>query len=108
MTNEHKVNVKDAEGKVIARVLYNSNLDNWNGSNWTSGSTGRHLGLTRLKKSGQYVLIHGTQWQGEINTAEIISPKEAYQIILQMDHEDLLEKYPDLKKYDSEIEMEEE
>jgi len=26
--------------------------------------------LTRLKKSGKYVLIHGSQWQGEQDSAE--------------------------------------
>jgi hypothetical protein len=106
--SSYKVNVRDSEGKVIARVEENSNLDNWNGSNWTSGSTGRHLGITRLKKSKQFVLIYGTQWQGEQTTAEIVSEYEAYQTIVQHDHDELLEKYQDLKKYESEIETEEE
>jgi hypothetical protein len=107
MSKESMVNVCNEEGKVIARVKYNSILDYWNGSNWTSGSTGRHLGITKLKKSGQYVLIHGTQWQGEKDYAEIVGDEEAYQTIMQMNHEELLEKYPDLKRFSSEIETEE-
>ena len=47
-----KVNVYE-DGKVIARVQYNDNLDYWDGKNWTCGSIGRHLGLTRLRKSGR-------------------------------------------------------
>ena len=64
------------DGNIIARVNYNSDLDYWDGRNWTCGSTGHHKGLTKLKKSGQYVLIHGTQWQGERDSAEIISKEE--------------------------------
>ena len=35
-----KVNVYE-DGKVIARVQYNDNLDYWDGKNWTCGSIGR-------------------------------------------------------------------
>jgi hypothetical protein len=41
-----KVNVTDGNGGVVASVEYNSILDHWDGSNWTCGSTGRHLGIT--------------------------------------------------------------
>jgi hypothetical protein len=97
------VNVYDGNGKVIARVNYNDNLDNWDGHNWSCGANGRHLGITKLKKSGQYVLIHGTQWQGEGNTSEIITHEEAFQVILRNGHSELLEKFPDLKKYIGEL-----
>lgn len=107
LEDDNMINVTNEDGKVIARVNYNSNLDNWNGRNWTSGSVGKHLGITKLKKSGQYVLIHGTQYEGEKNTAEIISPEEAFQVIMQTNHEDLLEKYPDLKEFEHGIETEE-
>lgn len=107
MSEEYMINVCNNEGKVIARVKYNSNLDYWDGHNMTCGSTGRHLGITKLKKSGQYVLIHGTQWQGEKDTAEIITPEEAYQTIMQMEHSELLEDYPDLKEFENEMETEE-
>jgi len=92
------VNVYDCD-EVVARVEYNSNLDHWDGNNWTSGSTGRHKGITRLK-DGRYVLIHGTQWQGESDSAEIISADEALQEILQSGSSDLLDepKFADLKE----------
>lgn len=106
--SDYKVNVCDEEGNVVARVNYNSNLDYWNGSNWTSGTTGRHLGITRLRKSGKFVLIYGTQWQGERDTAEIVSDKTAYNEIVRSGNTELLDKYPDLKKYEEEnIETEE-
>lgn len=85
-----KVNVY-SDGKVVARVEYNSNLDHWDGSNWTSGSTGRHKGITRLK-DGRFVLIHGTQWQGETDSAEVISAEEALQEILAADCDELLDE----------------
>lgn len=93
------VNVYDENGRVIARVEANNNLDRWDGSNWTCGSTGRHKGITRLK-DGRYVLIHTTQWQGERDTAEIISAEQALQEILQAEATELLDepKFAELKE----------
>lgn len=45
--------------------------------------------MTKLK-DGRYVLIHGTQWQGERDWAEIISPEQAVQEILKSGNVDLL------------------
>ena len=94
-----KVNVYDDNGDIVARVEYNDNLDHWDGSNWTSGSTGRHLGLTKLQ-DGSYVLIHGTQWQGERDHAEIVSADQALQEILQSGNAELLEerRFSELKE----------
>jgi hypothetical protein len=86
-----KVNVYSESGEVVARVEYNSNLDFYDGSNYTCGSTGRHQGLTKLK-DGRYVLIHGTEWEGERNTAEVVTADEALQAILSSDNDELLEE----------------
>lgn len=86
-----KVNVLDENGKVIARVNYNSNLDFWDGNNHSCGVLGRHKGLTKLK-DGRFVLIHGTQYQKERDYAEIISKEQALQEILRSGNEELLEK----------------
>lgn len=105
----YKVNVYEYGG-VIARVRYNSNLDYWDGSNWTCGSTGHHKGLTKLK-NGQYVLIHGTQWQGEQDWAEAITADQALQEVLQSGNTELLDKpkFSELKKlYEESILQEEE
>jgi len=92
-----KVPVYEDEN-VVARVEYNQNLDFWDGRNWTCGSTGRHLGYTKLKKSGKYVLIHGTQWQGERASAEVVTGEELVQAAARTDHiEDLYADYPELK-----------
>jgi hypothetical protein len=101
-----KVNVYK-DGKVIARVQYNDNLDYWDGKNWTCGSTGRHLGLTRLRKSGQYVLIHGTDLQGEQDSAEIVTDEEAYQAIVSSGNIELLEKFPDLQRFEEDMDTDE-
>jgi hypothetical protein len=101
-----KVNVYE-DGRVIARVEYNSNLDFWDGSNWTCGSIGRHLGLTRLRKSGQYVLIHGTDFQGEQDRAEIVTDEEAYQAIISSGNFELLDKFPDLQRFEEDIDTDE-
>ena len=74
--------VDEVDGDVIARVRYNQNLDYWDGRNWQNGGVGRHKGITKLR-DGRYVLIHGTNWQGEKDWAEIISPEQALQEILK-------------------------
>lgn len=93
--------VYDEDHEVIGEVEYNSNLDYWDGRNHTCGSTGRHKGLTRLT-DGRYVLINGTQWQGERDTANVISEREACQEILRSGNTDLFESFPELKKYKEE------
>ena len=95
---EYRVNVYE-DGEVIARVRYNQNLDYWDGRNWQNGGVGYHKGLTKLK-DGRYVLIHGTDWQGEKDWAEIISPEQALQEILKSGNTELLEtkKFAELKK----------
>ena len=88
------VQVFDGE-EIVGQVDYNDNLDFWDGSNYTSGSTGRHKGLARLE-DGRFVLIHGTQWQGERDHAEVITKKQAVQEILESGNEELFEKFPEL------------
>ena len=104
-----KVNVYNTNMEVIATVEYNNNLDVWNGSNWQNGGTGLHLGITRLD-DGRLVLIHGTDWQGRHDHAEIISEKQAYQNIKKYDDSLLTDPdYPEfheLQKYDKELPQE--
>lgn len=95
------------DGKIIARVEYNTNLDFWDGNNWTCGSTGRHLGIVRLKKRKQFVLIHGTQWAGQKDTAEVVSDEEAFQAIMAADQPGFLDDWPDLKRFVEELDGEE-
>ena len=109
---EYRVNVYENEfmEEVVARVRYNQNLDFWDGRNFTCGSTGRHKGLTKLK-DGRYVLIHGTQWQGEKDYAIVISAEQALQEILKSGNHDLLEtkKFRELKElYEKQMVDEEE
>ncbi len=72
------------EGELIATVKYNSNLDQWNGNNYQNGGTGKHLGITKLE-DGTFVAIHGSDWQGDTDWAEIITPKKAYELIMKFD-----------------------
>ena len=95
---QYRVNVYE-DGDVIARVRYNQNLDYWDGRNWQNGGVGRHKGITKLK-DGRYVIIIGTDWQGEKDWAEIISPEQALQEILKSGNTELLDtkKFAGLKK----------
>lgn len=97
------VNIYDNNGDVIGTVKYNNNLDVWNGSNWQNGGTGLHLGITKLS-NGEYVKINGTDWQGCENSAEIISEKRAFQLIMKYAPKLLEEeKFKDLKKFEKDL-----
>lgn len=95
---QYRVNVYDGDD-VVARVRYNQDLDYWNGRNWQNGGLGLHKGITKLR-DGRYVLIHGTDWQGERDWAEIVSPEQALQEILRSGNTELLnkKKFAELKK----------
>ena len=97
-TKQYRVNVYDGND-VVARVRYNQDLDYWNGRNWQNGGLGLHKGITKLR-DGRYVLIHGTDWQGERDWAEIVSPEQALQEILRSGNTELLntKKFAELKK----------
>lgn len=102
MAKEYRVNVYQDEhelSEVISRVRYNSNLDYWDGRNWSNGGVGMHKGITKLK-DGRYVIIIGTQWQGEKDYAYIVTPQDALQEILRAARFELLElkKYKELKE----------
>jgi len=98
---EEIVNVYDGE-EIIATVTYNNNLDMWTGSNWQNGGTGRHKGLTILE-DGRYVLIHGTDWQGEKDHAEIITKQEALQEILRTGDHELLDEFNLRDEYEKKL-----
>jgi len=87
-----RVPVYNEEGEIVARVEYNDNLDVWDGRNFSAGSTGRHLGITKLK-TGAFVLIYGTQWQGEKDYAKIVSKETAFQAALKSGKEKIIDKY---------------
>jgi len=89
------VAVTDDTGDIVAEVDYTDNLDYWDGRNHTCGSTGRHKGLTQLP-DGRFVLVHGSDWQGERNTAEFITAARAVQEILRSGNTDLFDDYPEL------------
>ncbi len=87
--------VYDEDGTIVAEVEANTNLDYWDGHNYTCGHTGRHRGLTQLE-SGEYVLIHSTQWVGERDYGEIVTPAAALAEILRSRNLELLDQFPDL------------
>lgn len=88
---EYRVPVYEYEGgNVVARVRYNQLLDFWNGRNWHNGGLGRHKGITKLQ-DGRYVIIYGTDWQGERDYGLVCSAEHALQEILKSGHVELLE-----------------
>ncbi|MCL4408693.1 MAG: hypothetical protein M1521_08675 [Thermotogae bacterium] len=100
-----RVPVYDKNGELVARVKYNSNLDRWNGHDMCVG-LGLHAGFTRLK-DGRNVIIHGSQWEGDRDYAEVVTDEEALGYIVRSENEILLKKYfpKEAEKLDS---MEEE
>ncbi|CBH21381.1 protein of unknown function [Acetoanaerobium sticklandii] len=108
-----KVNVyerEEYERSIIARVEYNNNLDFWDGRNMCNGGAGRHKGITKLR-DGRFVIIDGTDWQGETTTAYVVSDREALEEILESGNVYLLEsrRFKKLKEMSEELDdMEEE
>lgn len=102
---EYRVNVyhneysNNGESQIIARVRYNNILDYWDGRNWTNGGNGMHKGLTKLR-DGSYVLIIGSQWQGDRDYGFVIDKERALQEILKSGNHDLLKmkKWKELKE----------
>lgn len=81
------------EQGVLARVKINTILDS---SNLGKGC---HLGITRLRKTGQHVLIHSNDKE-EIGYGVITSHEDAMDAVVQSGHLELLEesKFSILKK----------
>ena len=106
---EDAVLVYDDNNVIVGRVDYNEKLDFWDGHNFSSGQTGRHLGYARLLKSGQWVLIHGTQWQGERASAHVCTPEELIQAAIRTDNiTDLLAAHPELRDAYNQIDSDDE
>lgn len=89
---------------VIGHVSTNSKLDRWNGSNYNDGTSGNHLGYTRLTKSHRFVLIHTTDWIGGHEYGYVVSPETLIKAAIQNGClDDVLEDYPELKVIVAEI-----
>lgn len=87
-------------GCVVARVEYTNNLDCVECIE--SENDGYHKGLTRLK-SGEYVLVVGSDWQGDINFGFICTADIALKHIIASGNFELLSqpRFKELKtKYD--------
>lgn len=81
---------------VIGDVEYNDNLDYWDGRNMTNGGSGRHLGFGQIE-SGEFYLIYGTQWQKEVDRAEIVSARKIVVEVIKSDKApDEFVDYPEL------------
>lgn len=93
-------------GPFVARVRYNENLDHWDGSNWSNGGVGQHLGITRLRKSGKMVIIYGSNRQNSINCGITVTDDVATSMILS-NNADVIKKYPHLQKIAEELDTDE-
>lgn len=100
-----RIPVYDEDGNIVARVEFNNNLDYWDGHNYSCGSMGEHLGITRLK-DGRFVIINGTDWQGQRDTAHIASKSDALAAVIRSGNEELMQKYfaAEVKKLDEQEE----
>lgn len=95
------VNVYSDESRndLIGVVNYNQNLDYVVGTNWQNGSVGYHKGITKLK-NGEFVIIRGSDWQGDNNYAYVVSNTEALDEIIKSGNLQLLEskRFKELKE----------
>ena len=92
MAKEYRISVYNEYGgnEIVGRVRYNAALDYWDGRNWSNGGVGMHKGISKLK-DGRYVIIIGTQWQGQRDYAYVVDPDTALQEIFKAGHSELLD-----------------
>lgn len=85
-----------ANDEVIARVEYISNLDSWNSGKWYCDDIGHHRGIQKIQKgyyAGRYVMIRGSDYEGEEDYGELMSTCEALREIYYYKKFGLLEEY---------------
>jgi hypothetical protein len=97
--NEYRIPVYNDSGDIVGTVRYNANLDYWDGHTWSNGGICNHKGISRLK-NGEYVIITGSDFEGERDKAKVTTPENALQEILKSGNGDLLKtkKFKDLGK----------
>lgn len=91
-----KVNVYRNGCELIGVVNYNNNLDYFEGMNLQNGGVGCHKGITKLR-DGSFVIIIGSDYQGDSNHAYVASDEEALTEIIESGNLELL----DLRKFKS-------
>lgn len=93
------LNVYNDDNEVIGRVNYSTNLDFYDGNDFSCGNTGCHKGLTKLI-NGNFVLINISDLEGTHDYAEIISIEQALQEILKSNNLQLLyeDRFSNLNK----------
>ena len=72
--------------KPIGVVEHNTNLDVWDGTDFSNGGRGNHLGITKLKTpiDGKiFVLLYGSNWSDVDNYGVLVSDEEAKDAILK-------------------------
>lgn len=84
--------IKTEDGTIIdtekAKQTWQEETD-WNGNNHISRNTGsqwEHETLY-LSSKGRYYLVHESQWQGRLPSAEFISDEQAAQWLALNEHE---------------------
>lgn len=82
---------RDEERKELVGVVnYNNKLDYVVGTNWQNGGVGYHKGITKLK-DGSYVIIIGSDYQGDKDYGYIVSENEALKEIIESGNLELLQ-----------------
>jgi len=77
--------------RCIGQVPYTSNLDQWDGHDYTDGFCGCHLGVGKTR-AGQFYFVHGNQWAGARDTALICTEEEARSAVMSAGKEDLYKR----------------
>lgn len=70
--------------KAHGRVHYTNNLDSWDGHDFSAGGMGSHLGIGKTK-TGLIYAVHGSNWEGGKDWAEVIDREDAKQLLLTHD-----------------------
>ena len=88
----------EGSANIIADVEYDCRFDYLqNGTNHTNGGAGRHLGFGQMD-DGRFYLVYGSDWQGELSRAVIVSADRVVREAIRSENISILKGYPKLKK----------
>jgi len=69
------------------KAKFEYSLDAWNGNNYQYFGVGLHATLF-LSPSGQWYILHTSQWEGSRSYIEFVSEEQAYKLLIDSDIRD--------------------
>jgi hypothetical protein len=83
--------------EIIGEVVYNENLDRFNGHNFTNPGRCMHKGWGYLEEEACYYIIIGSDWQGTQDYAYVVSAEQLIREMIDSDNTSEIDECPELQ-----------